>query len=161
MIDYFRAIALLIFVNGVLFAAVADTFVIDEQVDVIELNHFHDVLGRHVYDQAIFWDWENSIDGYAVRAWVLVEANKQFRQTRDGAEVRWRDGLRSRSVRSKAFRETWTQCDPERANKKLLAESDRISLVAAKPLVHDVGPIPLVIEPISDPVPNAVPEVDR
>ncbi len=44
--------------------------------------------------------------------------------------VRWqdRDPRIQREVKSQLFRETWSQIDPERANKELLEEKHRLSL---------------------------------
>ncbi len=109
----------------------------NEEVDMIELNHFHDCLGRHVYDQVIFYEWSAELHRYHVRAWCLVEDREPAsrRPTRSYSDnryhVRWydRDQNLSRRISSQHFRESWTQVDPERANKKLLDERLRTSLV--------------------------------
>jgi hypothetical protein len=108
-----------------------------EQVDLIELNHFHDCLGRHVYDQVIFYEWSEEQREYHVRAWCLVEdreaANRRPSQSYSDERfyVRWydRDQNLNRCIASLYFRESWTQVDPERANKRLLDERQRTSLV--------------------------------
>ena len=108
-----------------------------EQVDLIELNHFHDCLGRHVYDQVIFYEWSEQQREYLVRAWCLVEdreaANRRPSQSYSDERfyVRWydRDQNLNRCIASLYFRESWTQVDPERANKRLLDERQRTSLV--------------------------------
>jgi hypothetical protein len=108
-----------------------------EEVDLIELNHFHDCLGRHVYDQVIFYEWSDELQRYHVRAWCLVEDRETVsrRPTRSYTDnrvyVRWhdRDQNLNRHISSKHYRESWTQVDPERANKKLLDERLRTSLV--------------------------------
>lgn len=105
-----------------------------ERVDLIEFNHFYDDLGRHAYDQVIFFEWSDEYLRYDVIAWCLVE-NDDGRlpvKTPSGGEyvVRWfdRDAKVQREVRSRLFRETWTQFDPERLNKRLLEEKYRLSL---------------------------------
>ncbi|MDZ4850880.1 MAG: hypothetical protein SGI77_16460 [Pirellulaceae bacterium] len=111
--------------------------VCSEEVDLIELNHFHDCLGRHVYDQVIFYEWSSELNQYHVRAWCLVEEREPTsrRPTRTYSDnryhVRWhdRDQNLSRRISSQHFRESWTQVDPERANKKLLDERSRTALV--------------------------------
>jgi len=108
-----------------------------EEVDLIELNHFHDCLGRHVYDQVIFYEWSDELQRYHVRAWCLVEDREPVsrRPTRSYTDnryhVRWydRDQNLNRRISSQHYRESWTQVDPERANKKLLDERLRTSLV--------------------------------
>lgn len=108
-----------------------------EEVDLIELNHFHDCLGRHVYDQVIFYEWSDELQRYHVRAWCLVEDREPVsrRPSRSYTDnryyVRWqdRDQNLNRRISSQHYRESWTQVDPERANKKLLDERLRTSLV--------------------------------
>ena len=108
-----------------------------EEVDLIELNHFHDCLGRHVYDQVIFYEWSSELNRYHVRAWCLVEDREPSsrRPTRTYTDNRhhvgWhdRDQNLNRRISSQHFRESWTQVDPERANKQLLDEKQRTALV--------------------------------
>lgn len=107
--------------------------VLRDSVDLIELNHFYDDLGRHAYDQLIFYEWSAEYCRYHVISWCLIEDDfsrlpVQLPGSRD-TMVRWydRDAKRHRDVRSSMFRETWTRTDPERENKKLLEEKDRIS----------------------------------
>ncbi len=109
---------------------------IHETVDLIELNHFHDEQGRPVYDQVIFYEWSASQAKYHVRAWCLVEP-KEIVSRRpihshhdDRYHVRWFDNDQNihRHISSPLYRETWTQTDPERANKKILDERNRTAL---------------------------------
>ncbi len=109
---------------------------ISEPVDLIELNHFFDDLGRHAYDQVIFYEWSPDYCRFHVIAWCLVENNMHRMPTRvpgDSGQwaVRWydRDSRMHREVRSRLFRETWSQVDPERDNKKVLDEKYRVSLL--------------------------------
>jgi hypothetical protein len=107
-----------------------------ESVDMIELNHFHDVLGRHVYDQVIFYDWSPERQEFHVRAWMLVDDREQSRRPGKNYSsgryvVRWFDHEQkfNRCITASAYRESWTQIDPERANKKLLDERQRVLLI--------------------------------
>ncbi len=81
-----------------------------ESVDLIELNHFYDDLGRHTYDQVIFYEWSIEYSRYHVIAWCLVEEDQSRMPVMlpGGREVqvRWydRDVKRTREVRSKLFR---------------------------------------------------------
>ena len=109
---------------------------VHETVDLIELNHFHDEQGRPVYDQVIFYDWSASQAEYHVRAWCLVEPKEILSRRpihshhNDRHHVRWFDNDQSihRHISSSLYRETWTQTDPERANKKILDERNRTAL---------------------------------
>lgn len=108
---------------------------VTERVDLIELNHFYDDLGRHAYDQVIFYEWSPDYRRFHVIAWCLVENDLNRLPTRNPGNgeyvVRWhdRDAKIHRDVRSQLYQETWSQVDPERVNKKLLDEKYRASLL--------------------------------
>ena len=114
---------------------------VTQRVDLIELNHFYDDLGRHGYDQVIFYEWSPDYRRYHVVAWSLIENNldrlPKHDHDRDIYVVQWydRDARVHRKVWSKAYRETWSQTDPERVNKKLIDEKHRVSLLKV-PLRH-------------------------
>lgn len=109
----------------------------EEYVDLIELNHFYDHQGRHVYDQVIFYEQSPETGRFQVRAWCLIEDRDNLsRRPVKNAEtqlyqVDWFDNDQRlvRKLTSRSFRESWTQIDPERANKKILEERSRIALV--------------------------------
>ncbi|MBN8603318.1 MAG: hypothetical protein J0M26_19940 [Planctomycetes bacterium] len=121
-----------------LYAALAITSngkspVIREEVDLIEVNHFHDDLGRHVYDQVIFYGWCKSKGDYHVRSWCLLDDPSRWpvKNHKSGYwHVYWydRDQRVQREVFAKHYNETWTQVDPERINKRLLDEKFRTGL---------------------------------
>ncbi len=106
-----------------------------ERVDLIELNHFYDDLGRHAFDQVIFYEWSPDFRRFHVIAWSLVEGDLQRLPSRvpgsDDTRVQWfdRDARVNRQVQAKLYRETWSQQDPERANKRLIDEKYRLSLM--------------------------------
>jgi hypothetical protein len=108
---------------------------VTETVDLIELNHFYDDLGRHAYDQVIFYEWSPDYRRFHVIAWCLVENDLSRMPTRNPGNgeyvVRWydRDAKTPREVHSPLYRETWSQVDPERVNKKWLDEKHRTSLI--------------------------------
>ena len=110
-----------------------------ERVDLIELNHYYDDLGRHQFDQVIFYEWSPDFRRFHVIAWSLVE--KDFRKLPSKLagsgyfSVQWydRDARVQREVVSRLYRETWTQSDPERTNKMLIDEKDRMSLAKLTP----------------------------
>jgi len=78
-----------------------------DQVDVIEVNHFYDENGKLVFDQLIYYDWNRVDCRYDIVAWQLL---KDQVMDRDG--VIWWDTKLHR-VRTKIWRESWTQYDPE------------------------------------------------
>lgn len=113
------------------------TGVVEESVDLIEMNHFFDHRGLHVYDQVIFYERAADTGRYQVRAWCLVEDREALHrrpiqnQQTQLYQVDWYDNDQKlmRRITSRMYRESWTQIDPERADKKLHDERSRILLV--------------------------------
>jgi len=106
-----------------------------ETVDLIEVNHFYDEHGRLVFDQVIFYDWSKDDARYMVRAWRLVKNPAQLPQKdwKDGSYTSvWQDGELMRHVKAKAIKETWTQYDPELAERDFLPKERRKDLMAVK-----------------------------
>lgn len=104
-----------------------------ESVDLIELNHYFDQEGRLVFDQVIFYDWSEGDARYNVREWRLVKNPAQIpsRDWNDGGyRAMWDDGALVRQVRSKSYRETWTQYDPELEAREVLPKESRRTLRA-------------------------------
>lgn len=102
-----------------------------QRVDLIELNHFLDDNGRHVFDQVVFYEWVASKSKFRVIAWRMVKCPAQLpTRTWDppGWECVWKDDQIMRSISAPSFRETWTQDDPERVNRRFFAEADRPDL---------------------------------
>jgi hypothetical protein len=112
---------------------------VSERVDLIEYNHFYDETGCHSFDQVIFYEWSPDYSRYHVIAWCLIENDPSRKPRRDADRgdyyVSWydRDAKVQREVRAPLFRETWSTVDPERANKQLLEEKHRISLLRLTP----------------------------
>lgn len=119
-----------------LFAAIAlgsnpQAINVRDQVDLIEVNHFHDDQARLVFDQVIFYEWSPSKSRHQVQAWRLLKTPRQTprRDYRLGDYVtRWTDGETEREVRAATFRETWTQTDPELAEREFLPKERRKDL---------------------------------
>ena len=110
-----------------------------EHVDAIELNHFFDQRGHLVYDQVVFFERTPTTGRFQVRAWCLVDD----RETLNRRPLLNDNGLYecfavdsnerlTRRIVSRVFRESWTQFDPEREDKKRHPESLRIELVKRK-----------------------------
>lgn len=109
----------------------ANPLVAEQQVDLIELNHFLDDNGRHVFDQVVFYEWVESRNRFRVIAWRMVKRPSQLpTRTWDppGWQCVWKDDQIMRSISAPSFRETWTQQDPERVNRRYFAEADRPEL---------------------------------
>ena len=109
----------------------------EEHVDLIELNHFYDQQGRLVYDQVIFYARAPETGRFQVRAWCLVE-DREYLNRRPVKnyetqiyQVDWYDSDQRllRKISSRLYRESWSQVDPERANKRFHDERLRISMV--------------------------------
>jgi hypothetical protein len=106
-----------------------------EKVDLMEVNHFYDEQGRLVFDQVIFYDWSPDHSRYMVRAWRLVKNPSQLpeRDWRDGGYLAvWQDGEILRRVRAQSMRESWTQYDPELAEREYLPKEKRKELRSVK-----------------------------
>lgn len=106
-----------------------------DRVDLVELNHFYDEQGRHVFDQVIFYDWSPQNKRYEVRAWRLVKHPAQVpcRDWQSGGFVAiWQDGNLFRKVHAITMRESWTQHDPELVERSFLPKEQRAEL--RKPL---------------------------
>ncbi|TWT30701.1 hypothetical protein [Blastopirellula retiformator] len=110
-------------------AAETHTPAVHDRVDLIEVNHLYDCGGRHVLDQIIFWDWDR--DRFTVRAWRLIkDGNCLPRRNRNGVYVSyWRDMYTMRKVVAPRKRETWTNYDPEVADREVLPMDCRWGLV--------------------------------
>lgn len=106
-----------------------------QKVDLVELNHRYDDQGRHCYDQVIFYEWSPDYRRYHVVAWCLVDNGLSRLPTLDHSKnryvVKWydRDSGKQREIWAPVYRETWSDWDPERANKELMDEKYRVSLL--------------------------------
>lgn len=101
-----------------------------ESVDLAEVNHYYDEQGRLVFDQVIFWDWDHDCCRHQVVAWRLVKhpSLMPYRDWRGGWSVTFVDGETLRDVSAPAFRETWTQHDPELEERQTLPKEKRREL---------------------------------
>jgi len=115
-----------------------------ESVDLIELNHYYDTRGRLIYDQVVFWEINPTNKRFQVRAWCLVDDREDLdrrpikNESTGRWSVVWRDGDKRvmRHITSQQYRESWTQTDPERDDKKRHDERLRVALVAP---IREVG----------------------
>ena len=95
-----------------------------ETVDVIEINHVV-AEGVLVFTQVIYWRWENDNRLHAA-AWRRVEAEHRVNRVSGIYSDTWRrDGINYR-VRSRGFRERWSDLDPELLDRKEWPECRRV-----------------------------------
>jgi hypothetical protein len=115
-----------------LIAALPQSDVACDHVDLVEVNHVYDLEGKPVLVQAVFYEWRPSQGEYHVRAWRLLKSDDQ-RPVRDFRRGDWRmifsDGGILREVRATTFRETWTQYDVERHERDRLPQEYRAGLL--------------------------------
>lgn len=114
-----------------LVGASPNKLVIEDQVDLIEVNHFYDSQARLIFDQLIFYEWSPRDARFHVTAWRLIKSPSQIPQKRweDGTyRTTWRDGDVLRSVIATNIRETWTQYDPELIERDYLPREHRRGL---------------------------------
>ena len=98
---------------------------VEDRVDLIEVNHYYDAGGKLVFTQHIFYDWHSHEGRHHVRDWRMVKSPQQA--VVDG-EVLFVDGAVFRRVRAKITRESWTQYDPEVAERESLPQGERRKL---------------------------------
>jgi hypothetical protein len=111
-----------------LFATIPTDIVVSEQVDVAEINHFYDDKGRHVFDQVIFYDWIGFT--HMVRDWRLIKSESQRPVN---GKMLFYDQETLRKITASSQRETWTQHDPELAERERLPK-ERRRLLYVKPV---------------------------
>lgn len=96
---------------------------VEDLVDLIEVNHFYDERGKHVFDQLIFYDWSPNQSRFEVRAWRMMKKVRQEPlrdwSTSDYKLIFHEHGM-LRKVRGASIHETWTQFDPEIADRQWL-----------------------------------------
>jgi hypothetical protein len=99
-----------------------------DQADIVEINHHYDYDGRHVFTQSIWWELGDDSE------FVVIDWRMQKLQdltpipTRGGYLQVWEDGERIRVVRSRHYRETWTQYDPELLDRERIPKEQRREL---------------------------------
>lgn len=116
--------------NGFLLCMVPVIGPVEDTVDTMEVNHYYDSQGSEVFTQVIFWEWCD--DEFRVVAWRLQKHTSQIplRDYSAGGWVAiWYDGDTFRRVRSKVFRETWTQHDRELEQRHILPADMRRGLL--------------------------------
>lgn len=114
-----------------LMAACPNETALVDRVDLIEINHFYDSQGHHVFDQVIFYDWSQADSRFQVRAWRLLKSNQQLPRMnwQSGRyEVNWRDMNHFRRITANQRHETFTQYDPEILERNMFPTEHRREL---------------------------------
>ena len=104
---------------------------IRDNAEVVEVNRFYDEQARLVFCQVIWYDASG-----VIIAWRLVRSDLMlpFRDRSRGDYVMtWIDGETWRTVRAKYRKETWTQYDPEVAQREAVPKECRRELTPADP----------------------------
>ena len=98
-------------------------------VDLVEVNHYHDARGEHVFDQVIFYSWSAQRKRYDVREWRLAKSQSMYPTWRRNRWLtRWHEDGVMREVVASSRRETWTAYDPELQERKQLEQEQRLPL---------------------------------
>ena len=103
-----------------------------DHVDLVEINHYFDPLGKKVFDQLVYYDWDDRAQRYNVVAWRLLKNKNQLpvRHPANGKYYStWHDRKLLRIVYASRQMETWTQYDPETYERKYLAKNKRSDLL--------------------------------
>lgn len=112
-----------------------------EHVDLMEVNHHYDDSGRLVFDQLLFRDWHSGDGMHHLRAWRMIKPGSDSRQSIQSPPmlprysqahgvwvVEWFDDGKHRRVTATAYRESWTQYDPELTEREFLPKEKRREL---------------------------------
>lgn len=98
----------------------------DTTVDMVEINHFYDKNGILIFDQLIWYDWQNYDSRFVIRDFYCKPKNNDMPVKLHGLWVVYVFKTHNRYViRAKHLRETWTQYDPELEARKTFAKTNR------------------------------------
>lgn len=124
---------------------IVGSFYHEERVDLIELNHFYDDRGKPVFTQYIIYEWNDGHAEYHVRNFLMEEKILFFKNHFAGLYTIILPETRVQvKITSQNFKESWTQIDPERINKKKLDENLRVKIPYTSPYYNPE----LIISPI-------------
>jgi hypothetical protein len=111
---------------------------LNDRVDLIELNHFYDDQGRLVFDQWLFYDWDNHHRQFIIVDWRLCKTNDIVMRNHHRRNYslsfpdhKHRNALRK--VTAGGYCETWTQYDPELVNREIVPIDRRRELRKPQP----------------------------
>ena len=124
--------ALLIVLSSCVAVTDPPPIAVTEHVDLIEVNHYFDDSGKPVFDQLIFYNWDDMARRHNVCAWRLLKNPNQLpiRNPRNGMYyTSWHDGKLLRCIEAAKRIETWTQYDPETHERAFLPKGMRTDLL--------------------------------
>lgn len=113
-----------------LFSIIPQDIVITDTFDKVEVNHFYDDQGRHVFDQVLWYDWD-IYNRHTVGAWRLVKSSGHIPvlNRKTGLyESLFEDHDDYRKVTAKYMVESWTQHDVELVDREFLPKEKRREL---------------------------------
>lgn len=123
--------------------------IVKDQVEFLELNHFHDEYGRIVFDQYLFYDKYPRTTIEYTRQWRLIRGSRET-EVKDewglnpvylgspdyhldlyNKEIAFVEGLVGenrieRRIKFRWFNETYTQIDTELENRQIIDKMERI-----------------------------------
>jgi hypothetical protein len=113
-------------------------FPVVDTLDLVEVNHFFDEHGRHIFDQVLFYDWCPRENRLQVRDWRLLRTCEQIPAKAPGGlyNATWWDSGTLRRVQAPDVRETWTVFDPELVEREHLPKEQRRLLSDPRPMVR-------------------------
>lgn len=96
------------------------------RVELVEVNHYHDAAGEHVFDQLIFYRWSEQRRRYDVCEWRLIKSESMLPKRKgNGWFLRWHDDGVLREVEIRSVRETHTTYDREVLERAYLPQDQR------------------------------------
>lgn len=101
-----------------------------DHVTQIEVNRFYNGHGKLIFVQVIFWDHDNYQEPTVV-AWRFIKTGQRkpyYDRKRHRWYLRWHDGDTLREVTATVQKETWTQFDPEVADREFVPMEQRRGL---------------------------------
>lgn len=94
-----------------------------QPVDVIEINHPIDIAtGKENFSQFLFRNYDGR--DFPITDWRLCKG-QQLTKHGDYWRLTWMDGGRMNSVRAESVIETWSDYDPELAEREKLPKEKR------------------------------------
>ncbi len=105
---------------------------ITQHVDLIEINHYYDDAGKSVFDQLIYYNWDQHANRFNVCAWRLIKNPNQLpvRQPASGKYMStWHDDKLLLVVYADRTMESWTQYDPETMERTFFPKENRPDLI--------------------------------
>lgn len=108
---------------------VAQPFIFEDHVDVIELNHFHNPEnGKLVFSQFLFYGWSDQLKIHVIKSWYIRKDDSLPERDLQTGEylLTLKIDMKVLKIRSNSFRETKTNYDIERMQHDIVSEDNRI-----------------------------------